>query len=404
MVLRTASGAADFERVARINGEIHIHSVAELTRALTAHFPGIEPRDVIFVEDTQSGAAVSTLMLVPWVLYYDGIPVPAGEMAIVGTLESYRKRGLIRGQVIYFMERLRERSCLISHIQGIPYYYRQFGYEYAIPLEGGLLLSGRELPAQEADGFCFRAATIADVSLLAGLYDAAAADLEIRARRTAEEWRYIFDRTPGTETEGETWLIEGESEPPGYFRLPAHHFGDALTVNEVSRLSYDQALAVLHRVVALAGERNKPGVRLNLPVNSTIMRAARAFGADDLGAYAWQIHLPDVAALLKTIGPVLEKRVAASPFAGLTRQLQIGFYRNSATLDFVAGKLSSVAASGPSGGETNMPPEAFVKLVLGYKTLDELHSMYPDFGVAAAERLLLATLFPPMNSFLYSPY
>jgi hypothetical protein len=134
------------------------------------------------------------------------------------------------------------------------------------------------------------------------------------------------------------------------------------------------------------------------------MRAARSFGAHDLGTYAWQIRLPDVPALLRAIGPALERRIAASPFAGLTRQLQLGFYRDSVTLNFTAGKLASVTASGPCDGGINFPPQAFVQRVLGYKTLDELHSMYPDVGVAPAARLLLSTLFPPTSSFLYSPY
>jgi hypothetical protein len=402
MVLRTAAGPADIERVAEINGVIHDPGVASLTRALAHHFPGLEMRDIVFVEDERTGAAVSTLMLIPWTLYYDGIPLPAGEMAIVGTLEPYRRRGLVRAQVDYFRSRLHERVCLISNIQGIPYYYRQFGYEYAIPLEEACGSAGALPPARTSVHVA--PGDRRDIPLLSELHRWAAKDLGIHAGRSLEEWRYQFHYAKGTETEGETWLIQGEGAASGYFRLPDHHFGDELAVSEVSRLSYDQALGVLHWLVALATERKLPGVRLNLPADTTIMRAARSFGAHDLGTYAWQIRLPDVPALLRAIGPALERRIAASPFAGLTGQLQLGFYRDSVTLDFIAGKLASVTASGPCDGGINFPPQAFVQLVLGYKTLDELHSMYPDVGVAPAARLLLSTLFPPTSSFLYSPY
>lgn len=404
LVLRTAASPADIERVAEINGVIHDPGVAGLTQALARHFPGLEMRDLIFVEDERTGAAVSTLMLIPWTLYYDGIPLPAGELAIVGTLEPYRRRGLIRAQVDYFRSRLHERGCLISHIQGIPCYYRQFGYEYAIPLEGGLRLSGRELPPAPAQAIPLRRATEDDIPLLGELHRRAAQDLGIHAGRSLEEWRYQLHYAKGTETGGETWLIQGEGATWGYFRLPDHHFGDELAVSEVSRLSYDQALGALHWLVALATGRKLPGVRLNLPADTTIMRAARSFGAHDLGTYAWQIRLPDAPALLRAIGPALERRIAASPFAGLTRQLQLGFYRDSVTLDFAAGALASVTASGPCDGGANFPPQAFVQLVLGYKTLDELHSRYPDVGVSPAARLLISTLFPPMTSFLYPPY
>jgi hypothetical protein len=303
-------------------------------------------------------------------------------------------------------ERLRERGCVISHIQGIPYYYRQFGYEYAVPLEGGLRLTGRDLPAGPANPpFTFRLASAADAPLLARLYDEAAADLDLSAGRGVEHWRYLFAHTPGGETEAETWLVVGsEGDVAGYFRLPAHHFRDELAIAETSRLSFDAALAALHHAAALAAERGKPGVRLNLPAGSTLMRAARSFGAQDLGTYAWQIHIPDMAALLRAIGPALEARIAASPFAGLTGEVHICFYRESARLAFAGGRLIEAAPAGPAEGEINFPPQAFVALALGYRSLEELHRTYPDLGVEPGWRLLVETLFPPMASFFYSPY
>lgn len=119
-------------------------------------------------------------------------------------------------------------------------------------------------------------------------------------------------------------------------------------VNEVSRLSADAALAVLHWLKQAGAERGKPGIRLNLPAGCTLMQVARTLGAHDLGTYAWQVYVPDLAALLRAIGPVLEQRLAASPFAGLSRELQICFYRDSVTLRFAAGRLADVAASGPA--------------------------------------------------------
>ena len=98
-------------------------------------------------------------------------------MAIVGTLEAYRRRGLVHAQTEYFKERLRERGCLISHIQGIPYYYRQFGYEFAIPLEGGLRLTGYVLPPEPDQTLTFRLATNADIPQLEGFYETATAKL-----------------------------------------------------------------------------------------------------------------------------------------------------------------------------------------------------------------------------------
>jgi len=403
--IRIAQDESDVERVAQLNGAIHGEGVAGMTRNLATHYPGMRGRDLIFVEDEASGEVISSLCLIPWTLVYERVRLPVGEMGIVGTLESHRRRGLVRAQVACFKRRLAERGCLLSLIQGIPYFYRQYGYEYAIPLEGCVRFTGRDLPPAPQAHFSFRPAALEDVPLLTRLYDEAACDLPIRTARDEAVWRYLFQHTAATETETETLLIEDEgSRVAGYLRLPAHHFFDELTVNETSRLGYDAALAALHHTVALAAERRAPGVRLNLPPDSTLSRAARAFGARDMGAYAWQIQIPDPAAFLRAIGPALEQRIAASPFAGLTKGLPLCFYRESVVLRFAGGRLAEVVRGGPAEGEINLPPHAFTPLLFGHHSLDELRAAYPDVSVDRAWRLLVETLFPKVTGFLYPSY
>lgn len=403
--IRTACDGHDVERVSHFNGAIHGEGVAGMTRNLAIHYPGMRGRDLIFVEDEASGEVISSLCLIPWTLVYEGVRLPVGEMGIVGTLESHRRRGLVRAQVAFFRRRLAERGCQLSLIQGIPYFYRQYGYEYAIPLEGCLRFTGRDLPPATEARFSFRPAVLDDIPLLARLYDEAGCDLPIRTARDETVWRYLFQHTPGTETEAETLVIEDEGgRVAGYLRLPAHHFFDELTVNETSRLGYDAAVATLHHTVALGAERQAPGVRLNLPPDCTLSRAARAFGAHDMGVYAWQIHVPDLAAFLRAIGPALEQRIAASPFAGLTKDVPLSFYQESVVLRFAGGRLAEVVRGGPAEGEINLPPYAFTPLLFGHHSLDELRAAYPDVSVDRAWRLLVETLFPKATGFLYPSY
>ncbi len=407
LALRTAVCKGDIERVAEFNGIVHGPAVAAMTRRLFNHHPHARNGDLVFVEDERSGQVVSSLCLIPWTWRYEDVSIPAGEMGIVGTLEEYRQRGLIRTQVSYFKRRLRERGCLLSHIQGIPYYYRQFGYEYALPLEGGLRLELRHVPEPPEEPFTFRRAEIDDLPFLRRLYEEAVQELNIHAVRDEAVWRYLLIHAPGTETEVEYWLIQrAAGEIIGYMGLPLRHFGEELVVSEVSRLRFDAALAVLHHLKTLAVERGKPGIRLNLPANCTLMRLVRSLGAHDLGTYAWQIHVPDVVALLSTLAPVLERRVAESPFAELTRDLRLSFYQETILLRFVGGKLIEVTNLGfTSGGEkVRLPPLQFIPLVLGYRTVEELRAAYPDVSVSSACRLLVETLFPKMRAFIYTVY
>jgi len=407
LVLRTAADERDVERVAAFNGTIHGPGVASMTRNLFVHHPHTRGGDLIFVEDGRSGQVVSSLCLIPWTWRYEGVDIPAGEMGIVGTLEGYRHRGLIRAQVDVFKRRLRERGCLLSQIQGIPYFYRQFGYEYALPLEGGLRLELRDVPTPPDEPPASRLAAPDDIPALMRLYDEAACDLAIHAVRDQATWRYLLAHTGGTEMERDTWIVQGaDGQIAGYMCVPKHHFGKELVVSEVSRLGFDAALAALDHLKTLALERDKPGIRLNLPANCALMQLARSLGAHDLGTYAWQIHVPDFAPLLRALAPVFERRIEQSPFAGLTRDVRLSLYREALVLRFVEGKLTEVTNGGTTGDEAilHLPPLQFIPLVLGYRTVAELRAAYPDVSVAATWRLLVEALFPKVPSFIYTIY
>lgn len=404
--LRTASTAEDVERIAQFNGVIHGPGIVSMTRNIYLNHPDTRSSDLIYVEDTRSRQIVSSLCLIPWQLQYGVAQFRSGEMGIVGTLESYRRRGLIRAQVDIFKQRLQARECVLSHIQGIGYYYRQFGYEYAMPLEGGLIVTRRNLAMPDVPAYSFRVATTADIPILINLAERAAADIVIHTVRDIPIWRYLMEHSAGTEMESEVWLVSNaEAEPVGYMRLPAHHFGDELTVSEVSQMDFDTAVASLHHLIRLAEKRTMPGVRLCLPGNCNLMRIARSFEARDIGTYAWQVHVPDIAALLRAIAPELERRVVASMFSGLTREIDLGFYRHTVRLRFANGRLVEINDVGfTEGAAIRFPVNAFTPLLLGYRSLSELLQAYPDASVPPAYRLLMETLFPKVQAFLYTIY
>jgi hypothetical protein len=388
--------------VAAFNGTIHGEGIADLTFALLEHFPGMKWDDLVFVEDVTTGAVVSSLCLIPWSMRLGAATLQIGEMGIVGTAEPYRRRGLVRTQVRYFMQRLNMRGCHLSVIQGIPYFYRQFGYTYAMPLEGGLIVNARELPAA-APRLIFRRATAADIPLLATFYEDSTARLAYAAVRDDASWHYLLGPALATETSSVFWLMEApDSTPIGYLRLPDNHFGDELAVSEVSALGYDAALEALHWLVAQAHARQLPGVRLNLAASSSLARLARSLGARDLGTYAWQVHIPSPAALFRALIPTLDARLAVSLFQHWSGEVEFDCYTTGVGLVIVDGRVASVEPVAMPASDLRLHPDALTQLVLGWRTLDELHTSYPDNNVPGRWRLLLETLFPRLEGFLYA--
>jgi hypothetical protein len=409
LVLRSLQAdAADIERLAAFHGTIHGPSLVAMSRALMRDHPyARQPDRWLYVEDA-AGQIVAGLCLIPWMVRYAGVTLRAGEMAIVGTDEGFRGRGLIRALNGRFSELLHAGGYDLSHIQGIPYFYRQFGYEYALPLEAWCRVELHSFPADgSAQAYTFRRATEADIPDLIRLYDAAVGQLVLSTERDEAIWRFLLGPGLEIDTAGEPWVICGPAgELVGYVRVMPAGFGDGLICGESSLLGTAAAEAALRWLVGLARERAKPYLRLNLPAGHILNALAVSHGASTWRAYAWQIRLPDPPALLRKLAPALEGRLAASPFAGLSRDLRIDLYRSAITLRFQGGHLAAAESATPGApSDLRLPPQLLAPLLFGWRSLDDLGHAYPDVIVGGVARLLVETLFPAgQPAFLYSIY
>lgn len=410
LTLRSVADEADVERLAVFNALIHGPSVEGMTRNLLLHHPHTRPEHWLFIDD-EAGRVVSSLCLIPWTWRYGSVTLRAGEMGIVGTLPDYRhgRRSLVAVLVERFNELLEEGEFDLTHIQGIPYYYRRYGYDYALPLEPHLNLELRTIPAaqsDEAQRFTIRPAQEADVPALARLYDDAARVLDLSAERDESMWRYLLAHTAGTAMEADTWVIAGPGgEVIGYWRVPSEGFGDGLIVSEASQLPYQAAQAALRHLKSLAQTRGKPYIRLATSAESSLWRTAQAWGAQDNGHYEWQLRIVDVPRLLRHLAPVLEQRLADSPFAGLTENVLLNLYREAYELRFSNGVLREVECVGfCEEGAIKLPPNVLPKLIFGWRDRHTLRAAYPDVGIWGQAGYLVDVLFPPMRSFLYTAY
>src|SRR4030095_6565200 len=80
---------------------------------------------------------VSSMLLVSQSWAYGGVPIPVGQTELGGTRPEYRGRGLVRTQFEVLHEWSARRGELLQVIAGVPWFYRQFGYEMALPRGGG---------------------------------------------------------------------------------------------------------------------------------------------------------------------------------------------------------------------------------------------------------------------------
>ncbi len=131
-----AAELVDFNATMHADAGLPGSTLAEWTRDLfeTPHPTFRVERDVTVVEDTASGRIVSALFLIPQVWSYAGVSIKAGQPELIATHPDYRRRGLVRAQFEVIHDWSRAGGQLWQFIAGIAWYYRQFGYAYAVDL------------------------------------------------------------------------------------------------------------------------------------------------------------------------------------------------------------------------------------------------------------------------------
>ena len=202
LVVRQAT-VADTEALAAFNRAIHQGpdepevGIDVWTRdMMRGDHPTTSANDFLVVEEMGTGAIVSSLCLISQVWSYDGIPFAVGMPEMVGTAPAYRRRGLVRALFDTAHALSAAQGQMVQAIGGIPWYYRQFGYDMALELDVGHLCYRADVPdlaPDEADPYHIRPVTETDLPFIARVYDYGMQRGRIFCLRDAAQWRYTLD-------------------------------------------------------------------------------------------------------------------------------------------------------------------------------------------------------------------
>lgn len=191
----------DTESLVAFNRSVHTYAgpglaeaIADWTRErMTRPHPGVSPAGFTVVEDTRTGAIVSSLCLISQTWGYGGVPLGVGRVETVGTHPGYRRRGLVRAQFREVHAWSAVRGHLLNYIGGLPNFYRQFGYEPALDQQSGRAGPSGYVPAlaeREVEPYRVRPAEEGDVHFIAHLAEHAAGRYLVTCRRDEALWRF----------------------------------------------------------------------------------------------------------------------------------------------------------------------------------------------------------------------
>ncbi len=421
----------DTEALAEFQGRIFAEgdepdasAIAGVHDWMNGQHPTVGPGDFTLVTDeNQGGKIVSSLNLISQIWAYDSISFGVGQVEAVGTDPEYRRRGLVRQQFEVVHARSQARGELMQVIGGIPWYYRQFGYEMGLAMQGERNLfwhNTTKLASDQTEAYRLRPATQGDIALLSRLYAIHCAASLVTQIRSETEWRYELTSThPLSESHRRFFIVEeigGGS--PGYIEIG--YYSEAIAVRELAVLPGHPLRLVcefLTRALKILSDERVAAENKPEPFNfATFSLGTDHPGYTALGKqlgpqnlpYAWYVRIPDLPLFLHRIAPALDKRLQASVFDGYSGRLRLNFYRSHLTLTWERGKLTEIGTYTPEtleDGDAAFPDLTFLQLLLGYRSMTELERayqdcrMYPDSNVKNQRTAaLLNALFPQRSS------
>ena len=426
LILRRST-PADADALAEFNARIHSDAgpdqpdewVGAWTRdLLTTDHPTFDKGDFTLVEDTRARKIVSSLNLISQTWTYDGIPFGVGRPELVGTLPEYRNRGLVRAQFEVIHAWSADRGEMAQAITGIPWFYRQFGYEMAMDLGGGRLGFLPHIPKLkegETEHYPIRSATEADLPFIMQVYAQAVTRYRVACWRDEALWRYEAFGRSEKNANGRTFCVieSADSEPVGFLAHSARLWGLIFAINLYELKPGASWLAVTPGVIRFAQTMGEPyaardkkepfgGFGFWLGGDHPAYHAIEDRLPRVQHPYAWYLRVPDLPGFVAHIAPSLEKRLAESIAVGYSGELKISFYRTGLRLVLEKGRLAAVEAWKPRRGDDGVaafPDLTFLQLVFGHRTLDELRYAFADCGVETDDaRAVLEAMFPKQGS------
>jgi len=422
LVLRRST-SADAEQLAAFNAFIHSDSdepderVGAWTRdLLSGNHPTFAVNDFTIVEEPTTGKIVSTMNLISQTWSYAGIPIKVGRPELVGTDPAYRNRGLMKIQFDVIHEWSRQRGELLQGITGIPFYYRQFGYEMAVNLGGsrvGAIFNVPRLTKDQSEAYRFRPAVPSDIALICRLYQEGCRRSLLSADRDVTMWHYeLTGKSQNNCARSEIRVIETtDGVPVGFLSYPFFMAEEMITLDDLEIIpgaSWNEVLPAVIRYLwqsgeSLAAQKNKTMSSFAFSLGEN--HPAYKIAADKLPvsrrSYAWYLRVPNLAGFLRHIAPVLEKRLEESLFAPYSGEIKLGFYRTGLNLKFQKNRLLDVETWQPSTkdyGNAAFPGLTFTQLLFGHRDIDELMFAFPDCFVSDELKPILPVLFPRQPS------
>ena len=353
-----------------------------------------EGLDTVLVA-VDGGRVVSTATLLRETVRVEGVELPAAQVELVATEPSHEGRGLVRSLMTLAHDRSRARGDVVQVMIGIPFFYRQFGYEYSMRIPDARIL--RTVPTADPS-VTVRVATAADIPAMARLEEHQQAALTVTVPHSSACWRWLVARDGSQQ-----WLAVRDGEVVATARATPPEEG--LVLGEVAgeRTAVETLLAHAHTI---GGDDVQVMDRAGTPVHDVVDPLLEPVAPAEADGNWYYARIERFAPVLELLRPVLGRRWIEA--GGGDHEVLISSFRSHVRFTLSDRGMGEVTAGGPlqapvSAGGSGVPPDVLAPLVFGPHGALGLEARHADV-LLGRQRDLMGVLFPPASADLLTFY
>ena len=342
------------------------------------------------------GYVVSTATLLKERVRVGSVVLPAGQVELVATDPGFERRGLVRALMDDAHRRSAERGDAFQVMIGIPYFYRRFGYEYAMPIPR---LRNVETAIGSRETHTVREAIESDLPTLAALNDTTQSAASVAMNHSDACWSWMVNRETSS-----VWVSESDGEIAASARAVVS--SDGVIVAEIAGSDHGVESLFAHAQSVSAGPVQAVE-RPNSTVAGTVERGVEPAEGPD-GQQEWYYaRVGDLAGMLLVLSPELQRRWSEAGRTD-TAEVLISLWGSHVTFEIGPAGVASMRTGGPeqapiSKGGSGIEPDAVPALFLGPGGALGIENDRPDCYLGT-QREVLEILFPPQSADLMTFY
>ncbi|WP_425448327.1 GNAT family N-acetyltransferase [Dethiothermospora halolimnae] len=393
-----AKTGKDFEGILKLVKEVFDDDTKKLAKDLMFNSPKKDRNIFFYAYDQIKEKYVGTICLIDVSVKFSGVKVKAAEYGIAATDKRYRGLGINQRLSEMFFDECVKGDYSITLLEGIPNFYRKYGFNYAVPMENeSLNLS--DIETNHYENIKIRKANKEDINLINKEHIKATDKLGFCKYKEKEIIDAQMHSYTSKVTTKEYYILEEDNNIKGYFTL---NDDNGIKVTDIS---YNLPFKFYEKVLSfLKKEKSMKQLSANIPNNTKFTKFLRIKGSKREGQYAWQLRIIDDYKFLKDIKSILESRLNKSIY----KDEEIEFYYNNfkylVKVAINNGKIHLEKQKRKGCFDFNLTSQGATKLFFGDKNMDEIKSFLPDCHVDQKYKNIVYILFPKLLTHFYNNY